>query len=125
MLTALLGRDKSLSHKKFEIFKDFCSDLGGSPSQILLAWGLSNKRTIAIPKVSSISHLKENIASTAFKLSTSDADYISNLFLPTSRKVTPRSIIPHIPVKEDQRNIYRNLSDAKNNIYNLTPGPVN
>ena len=45
-------------------------------------------------------------------------------FFPKTNEIIPKDIIPDISVKEDDRLIYKNLEDAKNNIYNLSPGPM-
>ena len=109
---------------KFDELVSFSKALGALPSQILLAWGMSNGRTIVIPKVSSSKHLRENIESMEISLSKSDIDYISALFKPSIKQIIPADIIPDIPVKKDDRKIYKNLKDAKDNIYNLNPGPM-
>lgn len=110
--------------EKFAEFQVFCDSLGFMPSQVLLAWGVFNGKTIVIPKVSSLKHLKDNIDSIKVNLSSTDVDYVSNLFAPKIRKILPSEVIPDIPVKEDQRKIYRNIHEAKLNIYNLNPGPM-
>ena len=83
------------------------------PSQVLLAWGMNNKKTIVIPKVSSLKHLKDNIESMKIDLSISDIDYITGIFKPKRMAINPEDIIPYIPTKEDKRKIYTNLEDAK------------
>jgi diketogulonate reductase-like aldo/keto reductase len=109
---------------KFEELERFSKKLGFLPSQVLLAWGVYNEKTVVIPKVSSSKHLRENIESLEISLSESDVNYISQLFKPSIKQLKPFDIIPDIPTKEDDRKIYKNLEDAKNNIYNLSPGPM-
>jgi diketogulonate reductase-like aldo/keto reductase len=108
---------------KFAEFESFSNDLGFLPSQILLAWGISNRRTIVIPKMSSSIHLQENIDTLNIDLSDTDINYISKLFKPKTRQIKPEDIIPFVPVKNDKRKIYKNIDEAKGNIYNLNPGP--
>jgi len=109
---------------KFDEFVRFSESLGFLPSQILLAWGMSNGKTIVIPKVSSSRHLRENIESMEISLSDSNLKYISELFQPVISQIIPKKIIPDISVKKDGRKIYKSLRDAKNNIYNFNPGPM-
>jgi len=109
---------------KFAEFESFAMSLGFTPSQLILAWGMANGKTIVIPKVSSLKHLRENVESMQISLSNSDIDYISDLFKPQIIQILPKDIIPDISVKEDQRLIYKSLEEAKNNIYNLSPGPM-
>ena len=94
------------------------------PSQVLLAWGIYNEKTVVIPKVSSSKHLRQNIESMKISLSETDIAYVSQLFKPSIKQLKPVDIIPDIPTKKDQRKIYKNIEDAKNNIYNLSPGPM-
>jgi len=108
---------------KFDELKGFSKSLGFTPSQVLLAWGIANGKTIVIPKVSSLKHLRENIGSMEISLSNSDIDYMSDLFKPKIKEIPPEDIIPDISVK-DERKIYKNLEEAKNNIYNFHPGPM-
>ena len=110
--------------EKFSDFKVFCDTLGHMPSQVLLAWGTYNQKTVVIPKVSSLKHLKDNIDSIKVSLSASDVDYISDLFAPKVTKILPSDIIPYIPSKNDNRKIYKDIDEAKNNIFNLSPGPM-
>ncbi len=110
--------------KKFKILEEFSSQIGYPPAQILLAWGMANNQTIVIPKVSSYKHLQDNFSSMQINLSNSDIEYISLLFKPNKVEIKPEDIIPSIPVKKDERKIYSNLEDAKNNIHNLNPGPM-
>jgi len=118
-------REGQIFHShKFEEFERFSKELGVLPSQVLLAWGISHEKTVVIPKVSSSKHLRENIESMEISLSESDVDYISQLFKPSITQLKPLDIIPDIPTKKDDRKIYKNLEDAKNNIYNLSPGPM-
>jgi diketogulonate reductase-like aldo/keto reductase len=112
------------SFKKFKILEEFSSQLGYLPSQVLLAWCMANERTIVIPKVSSHKHLKDNIKSMQINLCDSDIEYITLLFKPNRMEISPEDIIPSIPVKKDERKIYTNLDDAKNNIFDLNPGPM-
>ena len=110
--------------EKFSDFKVFCDTLGHMPSQVLLAWGTYNQKTVVIPKVSSLKHLKDNIDSIKVSLSASDVDYISDLFAPKVTTILPSDIIPYIPSKNDKRKIYKDIDEAKNNIFNLSPGPL-
>jgi diketogulonate reductase-like aldo/keto reductase len=109
---------------KFDELTRFSKSLGFTPSQVLLAWGMANGKTIVIPKVSSSKHLRENIESMKISLYDSDIDYISDLFKPQIKQILPKDIIPDISVKKDKRAIYKNLEEAKNNIYNFHPGPM-
>ena len=56
-------------------------------------------------------------------LSNSDIDYISDLYKLKIKEILPVDIIQVISVK-DERQIYQTLEDAKNNIYNYHPGPM-
>ena len=109
---------------KFDDLIRFSKSLGFTPSQVLLAWGMANGKTIVIPKVSSSKHLRENIESMEISLSDSNLKYISELFQPVISQIIPKKIIPDISVKKDGRKIYKSLRDAKNNIYNFNPGPM-
>ena len=108
---------------KFDELERFSKSLGFTPSQLILAWGMANGKTIVIPKVSSSKHLRENFESMEISLSNSDIDYISDLFKPKIKEIPPEDIIPDISVK-DERKIYKTLKDAKNNIYDYHPGPM-
>lgn len=109
---------------KFPTFKKFSQDLGYTPSQVLLAWCITNRKTLVIPKVSSSKHLIENVTCLNINLSRGEIDFISELFKPVVKNIKPQDIIPDHQIKEDKRKIYCNLKDAKNNIYNLSPGPT-
>ena len=109
---------------KFPQFEKFCKDLGFLPSQVLLAWSIFNEHTVAIPKFSTLEHLRDNIKSLNIRLSSSDMTFISDLFKPRVVQIKPKDVVAHIPVKQDERKIYENIDDAMNNIHGFNPGPM-
>ena len=67
-------------------------DHGVTPHQIMLAWTLRNGNVLAIPKSSSIKHMKENIAAQEIKLTDDELRLINSDFpIPTEK--TPLAVI--------------------------------
>ncbi|MDE2320081.1 MAG: aldo/keto reductase [Rhodospirillales bacterium] len=59
---------------------------GVSPAQVALAWSLRGGNTIAIPKASSIAHVRQNAAAANIKLTDLDLAAIDAAFSPPRRK---------------------------------------
>ncbi|MBU6396876.1 MAG: aldo/keto reductase [Rhodospirillales bacterium] len=59
---------------------------GVSPAQVALAWSLRGGTTIAIPKASSIVHVRENAAAVDIRLTDADLATIDAAFAPPRRK---------------------------------------
>ncbi|NHO33363.1 aldo/keto reductase [Acetobacter fallax] len=59
-----------------------------TPAQIALAWVLRQPDLIAIPKASSVKHLRENVAAREIKLSNDDLAALDRAFAPPTRHVS-------------------------------------
>ncbi|WP_435949631.1 aldo/keto reductase [Psychrobacter sp. DM8] len=70
-----------------DIIKDIADKHGVTPAQISLAWILSDKDRIAIPKTSNPDHLQGNLDAINVNLSTDDIEQISNLATSDGRKI--------------------------------------
>ncbi|NHN83573.1 aldo/keto reductase [Acetobacter musti] len=60
---------------------------GATPAQIALAWVLRQPNLIAIPKASSVRHLRENVAAQEIRLSDEDLARLDHAFAPPTRAV--------------------------------------
>ena len=59
---------------------------GATPAQVLLAWAIRNKKTIAIPRSASPAHTRENALADQLVLSPSELESIDSFFPAPSRK---------------------------------------
>ncbi|MFS8370466.1 aldo/keto reductase [Acetobacter indonesiensis] len=59
-----------------------------TPAQIALAWVLRQRNMLAIPKASTVAHLKQNIAAQDIELTEADLTDLDQAFAPPSRKVS-------------------------------------
>jgi diketogulonate reductase-like aldo/keto reductase len=58
-----------------------------TPAQIALAWVLRQPGVIAIPKASTIDHVRENRGALEIRLTADDLDELDRAFPPPSRKI--------------------------------------
>ncbi|WP_201502509.1 aldo/keto reductase [Psychrobacter cibarius] len=70
-----------------EIIKEIADKHNVTPAQISLAWILSDKHRIAIPKTSNPDHLQGNLDAIKVQLSTDDIEKISSLARADGRKI--------------------------------------
>jgi len=70
-----------------DIIKDIADKHGVTPAQISLAWILSDKDRIAIPKTSNPDHLQGNLDAINVNLSANDIEQISKLATSDGRKI--------------------------------------
>jgi diketogulonate reductase-like aldo/keto reductase len=111
----LQGQGKNL--KLFEIAMDYkCS-----PAQLILSWIIQHRNVVAIPKSSSKKRIKENLESINLRISPSDTKEIGYLFKEQIDLISPKKINPVGNVGGD-RKIYKNLEEAVENRYFLSPG---
>ncbi|MBU6420191.1 MAG: aldo/keto reductase [Proteobacteria bacterium] len=59
---------------------------GASPAQVALAWSLRDGTTIAIPKASSLAHVRQNAVAAAIRLTDEDLAAIDAAYPPPRRK---------------------------------------
>ncbi|MEB3197667.1 MAG: aldo/keto reductase [Candidatus Sericytochromatia bacterium] len=94
-----------------------------TPSQIALNWLTSQPSVIAIPKAVRVEHVRQNAASTDFKLSQEDKEAIAQV---CSRE--PAWIDPgHIRVSlagEGNKKVYQTREEALSNTLGLSPSPT-
>jgi diketogulonate reductase-like aldo/keto reductase len=118
-----LREGQLLQSDKMPELRQLANQNNCSPAQLLLAWVIRKAPVIAIPKSTNFKRVRENAEVMELKISSGDLNALSELF-----KVLPLAILPkRISVSTDNsgdRLVYTNLADAKANIYNLTPGPM-
>ena len=61
---------------------------GATPAQIALAWTIRQEGVVAIPRASSLDHVRENAAALAIRLTTEDLALIDSAFPPPKKKRT-------------------------------------
>jgi diketogulonate reductase-like aldo/keto reductase len=96
---------------------------GKTASQIILNWMTRDKSVIAIPGSSNPNHIQENASSVDFELEGEDVSLLDSIFV---------SEIQHVPVNEisvfcsgeGNQKVYKKLIDAKSNIFDSKPSPV-
>ena len=66
--------------------KGDCQSPRATPAQVLLAWAIRNKKTIAIPRSASPAHTRENALADQLVLSPSELESIDSFFPAPSRK---------------------------------------
>ncbi|ORT99964.1 Aldo/keto reductase [Anaerovibrio sp. JC8] len=66
---------------------DIAKAHGVTPSQVLLAWNIRNGHTIAIPKSSSATHIKENVQSAELELTAAELKALDGEYPPPAFKV--------------------------------------
>ncbi len=69
------------------LMRSLCEKYGATPSQLMLAFLLSDPLVIAIPKAGTVAHAQENAASALIALSESDRKSLSDAFPAPGRKV--------------------------------------
>ena len=118
-----LREGRLLQSDKMAELTDLANQNNCSPAQLLLAWVIRKTPVIAIPKSANFERVRENAEVMGLKISSADLNALSELF-----KVSPIEVAPNkIKMATDDfgdRLIYTNLADAKANIYNFTPGPM-
>jgi len=70
------------------ILKKIALKHSATPAQIALAWVFSQKGVVAIPKASTIEHVKENHAAIRIKLTSEDVRELDEAFPPPTQKVS-------------------------------------
>lgn len=65
---------------------NLATKLGVAPSVLALAWVIRNPLMIAIPKTSSLEHLRENVKAVDLKLNGNVLQELDKIFLPPSHK---------------------------------------
>ncbi len=71
-----LAQGKLLKNKKLA---DVAAKYGKTPAQVALNWLVSKKNVIAIPKASSIEHVRENAGAVGWKLSGQDLEALNEM----------------------------------------------
>lgn len=66
--------------------QSIAAELGVSAAQVLLAWVIREPGVIAIPKVASVAHVKENAAALTITLSAKHLEALDRAFPPPQRK---------------------------------------
>jgi len=74
------------------VVQDIASYHGVTAAQILLAWVISHQGVMAIPKASSVAHVKENAAALAVTLSAEDLARLDATF-PAPKAKTPLDVV--------------------------------
>ncbi|SCC40243.1 aldo/keto reductase [Kosakonia oryziphila] len=74
------------------VVKDLAHAHRASTAQILLAWVISHKGVMAIPKAASVAHVEENAAASKIVLSADDLARLDNAFPAPNRK-TPLDVV--------------------------------
>lgn len=74
-----------------EVVQSLATDHGATPFQILLAWVLTQKDIIAIPRTGSLKHMKENIEAASICFSPTELDLLDSAF-PRPRHPVPLDI---------------------------------
>jgi len=70
-----------------EVIKEIADKHGVTPAQISLAWILSDKNRVAIPKTSNPDHLQGNLDAIDIQLSADELEKIGNLARSDGRKI--------------------------------------
>jgi aryl-alcohol dehydrogenase-like predicted oxidoreductase len=91
-------------------------------AQVALNWLVAHSGVIAIPKASSLTHIKENAASVDFELSREDRDEIDFAFQLRIISVAPGRIRV-VPDAQGERSVYCNLHEALENKLGFVPSP--
>ncbi len=94
---------------------------GLSVSQLALAWLLQEQQVIAIPKASSLSHLRANAATASVRLDPADRERLGAAFSQPTRCVPPEEIVVE---HEQGRPVYTTLAEARANALGIHPGPA-
>tara|TARA_Y100000034_G_C6863233_1_gene393147 strand:+ start:157 stop:1260 length:1104 start_codon:yes stop_codon:yes gene_type:complete len=90
--------------------------------QIILAWLISHKNVVAIPKAGDLKHLIDNANATHIKLSDEDIREINNHIRHPIDFITPNKI--YVTLRGQQnRAAYQTLSEALENKLNFMPSP--
>ena len=92
-------------------------------AQLALAWLIQHDRVLVIPKASKTAHVMTNAAASNIELSDEDVSAISYLTAGSLVEV-PVNCIRVADDASRQRNVYRNVEEARANIYGFTPSPV-
>ena len=66
--------------------KEIAQAHGATPAQVLLAWAIRNKKTIAIPRSASPAHTRENALADRLDLSRMELESIDSYFPAPTRK---------------------------------------
>lgn len=74
------------------VVNEIAQNHGASPAQILLAWVISHRSVMAIPKAASIAHVKENAGALSISLSDEDKNRLEKAF-PAPAKKTPLDMV--------------------------------
>ncbi len=75
-----------------DVVEDIAAAHNASAAQILLAWVISHKGVMAIPKAASVAHVEENAAALKITLSAEDLVRLDNAFPAPGRK-TPLDVV--------------------------------
>jgi diketogulonate reductase-like aldo/keto reductase len=69
-----------LTKPGFPVLDEIAKKYGKTPAQVSLNWLISKERIIAIPKASSIDHIRENLGALGWKLSDKDSERLQESF---------------------------------------------
>lgn len=70
-----------LTQPGFPVLDELARKYGKTQAQVSLNWLISKEKIVAIPKASSINHMKENLGALGWKLSEEDSERLQESFL--------------------------------------------
>ncbi len=96
---------------------------GCSAAQLALSWLTKQPGVVVIPKAATESHLRANAAAATLQITAEDIQEIDELtaFAPLE---VPVERIRAVPDDAGDRKVYRTLDEAQDNIYHMTPSPM-
>jgi diketogulonate reductase-like aldo/keto reductase len=108
--------------KEYEKLANIAAKYDLTIEQLALSWVVKNPNIIAIPGTTSKAHLKQNSQCLTTKLIESDLQEISSFY--TEPIMVYPSEINVSESGEENRSVYKTLDQAKMNLLNLCPSPV-
>lgn len=106
--------------KNFQKLSEIAQENNATVAQLILGWVIRSGSVIAIPKASTKKKLNENFATLKMTFKKESLTKVSDIFKPEVVNIS-MDLIDIVP--DGDRIIYYNLQEAKENKYNLFPGP--